>query len=51
VGSQTICKLQTEEFAKAIDQLIQIAKKKRSAIMCAESLPWNVIVHWLLTHF
>jgi uncharacterized protein (DUF488 family) len=31
----------TEEFAKGIDQLIELAKTKRTVIMCAEAVPWR----------
>lgn len=33
--------MQTSEFEKNIDLLIKIAKKKQSAIMCAEAVPWR----------
>ena len=33
--------MQTPEFARAIDELIDIGKKKRTAIMCAEAVPWH----------
>jgi uncharacterized protein (DUF488 family) len=33
--------MQTPEFAKAIDELIELAKRKRIAIMCAEAVPWR----------
>lgn len=31
----------TEEFEKALDSLIEIAKQQRVCIMCAESVPWK----------
>jgi uncharacterized protein (DUF488 family) len=31
----------TEEFAHAFDELAAIAAKSRTAIMCAEALPWQ----------
>ena len=31
----------SEEFAQALDSLINLAKKKKTAIMCAEALPWR----------
>jgi uncharacterized protein (DUF488 family) len=31
----------TEEFRKGIDRLLDLARKKRSAIMCAEAVPWR----------
>ena len=31
----------TEEFAQGIDRLIDLAKKKRTVIMCAEAVPWR----------
>ena len=33
--------MQTDEFAKAIDGLINVGKQKRTAIMCAEAVPWR----------
>ena len=33
--------MQTEDFKKNIERLIKIAKQKKIAIMCAESLPWR----------
>lgn len=33
--------MQTPEFAKAMDGLIQLAKKDRIALMCAEAVPWR----------
>lgn len=33
--------MQTEEFKKNIDKLINIAKKKQIVLMCAESVPWR----------
>jgi len=33
--------MQTTEFAENIEQLIKIAAEKRTAIMCAEAVPWR----------
>ncbi|HPM42299.1 MAG TPA: DUF488 domain-containing protein [Candidatus Omnitrophota bacterium] len=33
--------METDEFAKAIEKLKAIARKKRTAIMCAEAVPWR----------
>jgi uncharacterized protein (DUF488 family) len=33
--------MQTEEFAKAVDDLIARAEEERVAIMCAEAVPWR----------
>lgn len=33
--------MQTPEFARAIDELIGLAREKRVAIMCAEAVPWR----------
>lgn len=33
--------MQTEDFDAAINHLIDIAQKKRTAIMCAEAVPWR----------
>jgi len=33
--------MQTPEFAKAIDELIKLAKQEKIAIMCAEAVPWR----------
>jgi len=33
--------MQTEDFKKNIERLIKLAKQKKIAIMCAESLPWR----------
>lgn len=33
--------IKTEEFKENLDKLINIAKKKRIALMCAESVPWR----------
>ncbi len=33
--------MQTEDFAKALDELLETAKKKTTAIMCAEAVPWR----------
>lgn len=33
--------MQTDEFARGIKELIRHSKQKRSAIMCAEAMPWR----------
>lgn len=33
--------MQTPEFAQAIDRLIELAKRDRLALMCAEAVPWR----------
>ena len=33
--------MQTPEFHKAIEQLIQLANQDRIAVMCAEAVPWR----------
>jgi uncharacterized protein (DUF488 family) len=33
--------MQTPEFAGAVSELIELAKGKRIAIMCAEAVPWR----------
>jgi uncharacterized protein DUF488 len=33
--------METEEFAKGIDRLIELAKARRTVIMCAEAVPWR----------
>jgi len=33
--------MQTEDFIKNIERLIRLAKQKKIAIMCAESVPWR----------
>lgn len=33
--------MQTPEFAAAIDKLIELARGKTTAIMCAEAVPWR----------
>src|ERR1051326_5873103 len=33
--------MQTPAFAKALDELIEMAKRKRIAILCAEAVPWR----------
>jgi uncharacterized protein (DUF488 family) len=33
--------MQTEEFQTGLEQLIELAQKKQTAIMCAESVPWR----------
>jgi len=33
--------MQTEPFLRALETLIQLGRSKRSAIMCAEAVPWR----------
>jgi hypothetical protein len=33
--------MSTDEFAQGIDRLIELAKTKRTVIMCAEAVPWR----------
>jgi uncharacterized protein (DUF488 family) len=33
--------MQTDEFARGLEQLIGLSKEKRTTIMCAEALPWR----------
>jgi uncharacterized protein (DUF488 family) len=33
--------MQTPEFARAIDDLVDVARSARTAIMCAEAVPWR----------
>jgi uncharacterized protein (DUF488 family) len=33
--------MQTDEFAKSIDRLIEIARQTQIAVMCAEAVPWR----------
>jgi uncharacterized protein (DUF488 family) len=33
--------MQTPEFEQSLEELIQMAKQKRVAIMCAEAVPWR----------
>ncbi len=33
--------MQTPEFANAVDELIRLARRRRTAIMCAEAVPWR----------
>ena len=33
--------MQTPEFEAALNRLIEMAKEKRTAIMCAEAVPWR----------
>jgi uncharacterized protein (DUF488 family) len=33
--------MQTPEFARAIDELIDLGKRKQFVIMCAEAVPWR----------
>jgi len=39
--------MQTDSFKKNLEELIELATKRRSAIMCAESLPWRCH-RWLI---
>jgi uncharacterized protein (DUF488 family) len=33
--------MQTEDFAKALDELIETAREQTTVIMCAEAVPWR----------
>jgi uncharacterized protein (DUF488 family) len=33
--------MQTDAFRAAVDQLVRLGQEKRSAIMCAEAVPWR----------
>jgi uncharacterized protein (DUF488 family) len=33
--------MQTDEFARGLEELLSLGEKKRTAIMCAEALPWR----------
>ena len=33
--------MQTEEFAHGLEQLINLSRERRTAIMCAEAVPWR----------
>jgi uncharacterized protein (DUF488 family) len=33
--------MQTPEFEQSLEELIQLAKQERIAIMCAEAVPWR----------
>ena len=33
--------MQTEEFEENLERLIELAKKRQTAIMCAEAVPWR----------
>lgn len=33
--------MQTPEFEKALNELMRLAQKRRTAIMCAEAVPWR----------
>ncbi len=33
--------MQTQEFADGLNELIRVAKRKRTAVMCAEAVPWR----------
>src|SRR2546425_9091868 len=39
--------MQTEEFTKGVDQLIELAQNGQTCIMCAEVLPWRCH-RWLI---
>jgi len=39
--------MQTEEFTKGVDQLIELAQSIQACIMCAEVLPWRCH-RWLI---
>lgn len=46
--------MQTSEFWRALEELMDLAKKRRTAIMCAEAVPWrchrNLIADALVTN-
>lgn len=46
--------MQTPEFEKALHELMRVAQKRRTAIMCAEAVPWrchrSLIADALLAH-
>ena len=46
--------MQTQEFNEGLEKLIEIAKEKRLALMCAEAVPWrchrSLIADSLLIH-
>ena len=46
--------MQTQDFAAGLDKLMKMAKTKRTAIMCAEAVPWrchrSLIADALLAH-
>ncbi|MGE0116665.1 MAG: DUF488 family protein [Dongiaceae bacterium] len=33
--------MQTEEFTRGLEELIALSRKRRTAIMCAEAVPWR----------
>ena len=33
--------MQTQEFAQALDLLIELGKQEQTAAMCAEAVPWR----------
>lgn len=33
--------MQTQEFARGLEELVALSRKKRTAIMCAEAVPWR----------
>ena len=33
--------MQTPEFAASLENLVELAKKERVALMCAEAVPWR----------
>jgi len=46
--------MQTEEFGRAVARLVELARLKPTAIMCAEAVPWrchrSLIADALLVH-
>ncbi len=44
--------MQTPEFAAGLDELVAVARASRTAILCAEALPWQchrrLIADWLV---
>lgn len=46
--------MQTDAFGRALDELMQLARTRRTAIMCAEAVPWrchrSLIADALLAH-
>ena len=33
--------MQTKDFSEALEELVHLAKRHRTAIMCAEAVPWR----------
>lgn len=33
--------MQTDEFSRALDELVALAREKTTAVMCAEAVPWR----------